>query len=76
MPHPHVVLAVSDGTSAMLYRYAADGTFAGDTWHESLEEAKAAAEEEYGLALQAWREVPADVTDAHAYAIANASGDG
>ena len=41
-----------DGAEAgpcMMYRYASDEAFAGDTWHQSLEEAFHQAEFEYGL---------------------------
>jgi len=33
----------------MMIRYADDGRFGGDTWHENLEAAFAQAEYEYGL---------------------------
>ena len=33
----------------MLYRYTDTGEFCGDTWHESLGDAFAQAEYEYGL---------------------------
>jgi hypothetical protein len=45
----------------MLYRYTADGTFAGDTWHQSLDDAKGQADFEYGKALGSWQQIPEDV---------------
>ena len=33
----------------MIYRYTDGDDFCGDTWHQNLEDAFAAAEEEYGL---------------------------
>jgi hypothetical protein len=57
----------------MVYRYTAQGDFAGDTWHEDIEQAKEQAEFEYGDALGEWREVPLDVSDPHTYAIGAAS---
>lgn len=49
-----------------LYRYARDGEFAGDTWHQSLEEAKGQANWEYGLQLQ-WVEVSVPDSEAEAF---------
>mgnify|MGYP002778502619 CR=1 FL=1 len=71
LPEADVVLLVSDdeGEGAMLFRYSAYGELGGDTWHPSLESARAQAAEEYGDALQAWTEVPPDVADAHAFAV-------
>jgi hypothetical protein len=45
----------------MLYRYTATGAFAGDTWHQSLNDATAQAQFEYGEALGAWRQIPDEV---------------
>ncbi len=53
----------------MLYRYTAQGEFAGDTWHQTLEDAKAQAAAEYGEALSDWQDIPDGVSDAEAYAI-------
>ena len=55
-----------------MYRYAADGTFAGDTWHESIPDAKKQAEFEYAAALSEWKEVPPNVKDAVEFALRNA----
>jgi hypothetical protein len=41
----------------MLYRYQDDGTFCGDTWHETFEDAKHQALYEYGIAEDAWQRV-------------------
>jgi hypothetical protein len=52
-----VVLALhSDGP--MAYRYTSDGTFAGDTRHESTEAAMSALVHEYGSALSEWQSAP------------------
>ena len=72
LPVPDVVLAVADvsaGRGAMLFRYTAHGDLAGDTWHPSLESARAQAAEEYGDALVPWIEVPDEIGDAHAFAV-------
>src|SRR5260370_9465827 len=60
-PRVVVLLAYEDGP--MLYRYTASKDFAGDTWHQSLDEAKRSAEFEYGEALGAWEELPEAVAD-------------
>ena len=71
LPVPDVVLAVADVAAggAMLFRYTAHGDLAGDTWHPSLEAARAQAAEEYGDALVPWIEVPDEIGDAHAFAV-------
>jgi hypothetical protein len=53
----------------MLYRYTAHGDFGGDTWHETLDDAKRQAVLEYGDALGDWMPVPDDVSDMEEFAI-------
>jgi hypothetical protein len=50
-----------------LVRFGAAGEVAGDTWHESLEDAKGQATSEYGRDIE-WVRVPADVEDVVAFA--------
>lgn len=70
LPLADVVLLLPDGESgAMLFRYTAHGELAGDTWHATMQDARDAAEEEYGEALTPWLRVPDDIVDAHAYAM-------
>jgi hypothetical protein len=57
MSWPRVLLI----EAGMTYRYAADGTFAGDTWRASDEEAKHAATLEYGGRLTRWQQLPHDL---------------
>jgi hypothetical protein len=61
-----VLMRESDG-SIFLYRFAADGAAAGDTWHAEIAEAKGQAAFEYGNAVGVWCPVPADVTDISAF---------
>jgi hypothetical protein len=61
-----VLIELGDGDSAgvgdcMLYRFTLDGSFVGDTWHETLTEAKAQADFEY--VLSTWREVPSHISN-------------
>ena len=72
MPFPEVLFLEDDATSCMLYRYTADGQFGGDTWHQTLEEAKHQAEFEYGEAFGPWLLVPEIESDGHEYAISYA----
>ena len=74
LPLPDVVLLVVDREpgATMLFRYTAHGEFGGDTFHTSTEEALEQASFEYGDALGEWVEVPEDVGDPHAFAVAYA----
>jgi len=70
LPLPDVILLIADGDpGAMLFRYTAQGEFAGDTWHPSVDAAREHAIYDYSDALDAWIDVPNEVEDAHAYAI-------
>jgi hypothetical protein len=69
LPDADVILVVGNAKEAMLFRYSAHGELCGDTPHSSVGEAERQATMEYGDALFEWVEVPADVDDAHAYAI-------
>ncbi len=51
----YVEIEVDDAGHAMLYRYRDDGAFCGDTWHETLQDAKNQATFEYGILESAWR---------------------
>jgi hypothetical protein len=52
LPLPNRVEIELDGgpeQPCIIYRYTDGGDFCGDTWHQNLKEAFAAAEQEYGL---------------------------
>src|SRR5438132_9574654 len=54
----------SESRGWLLVRYTLDGTFAGDTWHETIDDAKNQAAFEYGDAVGDWQEAhlpPADM---------------
>ena len=58
LPLPNRVVIECDAEEigpCMMYRYTDDGRFCGDTWHENLEAAFAAATWEYGLSRQDWK---------------------
>lgn len=70
LPVADVVLVVSHPKGdTMLFRYTAHGEICGDTPHDSLADAEEQARQEYGDALLEWMDVPADVKDAHDFAI-------
>ena len=74
LPVADVVLLVIDREpgATMLFRYTAHGDFGGDTFHTSSDEALEQATFEYGEALGSWIDVPDDISDAHAFAVAYA----
>jgi hypothetical protein len=49
-----VEIEVMDDGSCSLYRYDSTGDVVGDTWHETLEEAKGQARFEYDIADGDW----------------------
>ena len=69
---PLVIEDTRDG--AFLYRFSADGAEAGDTWHETVDDAKQQAEFEYDGAVSQWREVPDDVDDIVAFGLGGTDG--
>jgi hypothetical protein len=60
LPWPRVVVIEVRESDAMLYRYSPDGSFGGDTWHESDQDAREAAEWEYEGLISDWRAIPSD----------------
>jgi hypothetical protein len=74
MPWPRVVLLEVSATDAMLFRYAVDGSFCGDTWHDSEAAARESAAREYEGLISEWTPVPSDV-DATEFVIGAARGD-
>lgn len=73
LPSPDVLVIEETSDGVFLYRYDREGEFGGDTWHESIEEAKEQAGFEYGDLVEEWREVPEGI-DAIDHGIALASG--
>lgn len=55
MPAASRVELVREGESYFLYRYSASGEFAGDTWHQTIKEAKHQAEWEYEIRDSDWK---------------------
>ena len=66
MPPADFVITEPVRGGFLLIRYTDNGTFAGDTWHASEEEARAQATFEY--ILTEWHEIPDDADDPVDYA--------
>lgn len=69
LPTPDVLLIVDSSQGCMLFRYTAYGELCGDTPHDNAAQAESQAIVEYGEALAPWLEVPAEISDAHHFAI-------
>jgi hypothetical protein len=57
MPRADVIVLELHPDGPMAYRYVADGSFVGDTWHESWDAALVALAAEYGDRLSDCRPV-------------------
>lgn len=66
MPFPSVVVIEEEEghPGFFLYGYAPDGAFAGDTYHQSIDEALGQASYQYGIPSSAWRVIGDPPTDA------------
>lgn len=71
LPLPAVVVLDETAEGFFLIRWADDGTFGGDTYHQTADEARGQAEFEFEH-VGTWEAIPADITDPAAYAIARA----
>jgi hypothetical protein len=71
LPHPSVALIDEKPDGFYLIRLTDEGTFCGDTWHLSAEEARGQAEFEFE-SIGVWLDVPAEVSDPEAYAVRHA----
>jgi hypothetical protein len=69
LPWPRVLLVEEKPDGIFLFRFSQDGRFGGDTWHMSIQDAKAQAEYEYGDALGEWKQVPQEIVDPVAFAL-------
>ena len=69
MESPSLILIEQKPDGVFLYRYMADGRVVGDTWHTTVDEAKAQASYEYGGVISPWRIVPPDIVDVTAFGL-------
>lgn len=63
MAWPRVLLIHESYGQIFIDRLTPDGTFAGNTWHETVEQAKAEAEDEYPGLLSHWLPVPPEISN-------------
>jgi hypothetical protein len=66
---PRVLVVEEKPDGVFLFRFGADRSFSGDTWHMSISDAKHQAEYEYGDMLSEWKQVPQEATDVVAFAL-------
>jgi hypothetical protein len=70
LPAPDVLLIEQESErSVFLYRLTRTGAPGGDTWHESVEDAKYQAEFELGDVIGDWQQIPTEVADARAFVV-------
>src|SRR5688572_2036314 len=66
---PALFLLIDENTDGvLLVRHSESGAFCGDTWHESIEDAKHQADYEFGTAVGEWIPVPEEESDCFAFA--------
>jgi len=70
MPWPRILVIRQSTRGFFLDRYTEEGDSAGDTWHQSFDDAQEQALIEYNGSVGAWREVPAEIDDAEVIAFA------
>jgi len=69
MAIPRVLVIEVRPDGVFLDRYEESGGEVGDTWHESIDDAKAQASAEYGENLGSWIDVPSSEEDAVSFAL-------
>lgn len=67
LPIPLIIAILSKPDGIFLERFDETGTDAGDSWHQSVEEAKEQAREEYGESIGVWVSVPDGEEDPFAF---------
>lgn len=68
LPRPTVALIDETADGFYLIRLTKDGTFCGDTWHLTADNARGQADFEFDH-VGVWREIPADIADPGSYAV-------
>jgi hypothetical protein len=69
LPIPLIIVVSTRPDGIFLERFDKTGADAGDSWHQSIEEAKEQAREEYGESLGAWTPVPDSEEDPVAFGL-------
>ncbi len=63
LPSAQMLLIAEMRFGVYLFRFSEELYYAGDTWHQTMADAKMQAAYEYGIADDAWQVVPDDVSD-------------
>ena len=69
LPIPLVIVVSTRRDGIFLERFDEAGADAGDSWHQSIEEAKEQAREEYGESIGVWMPVPDSEEDPVAFGL-------
>lgn len=69
LPWPRFLFIIDSTNGVFLLRLARDRRYAGDTWHQSIANAKRQAEFEFGDNIGEWRNVPIHVRDPVAFVL-------
>lgn len=64
LPPGRILLISRTSSGIFLYRYTANGGYAGDTWHANVDDALEQASFEFEEDLNEWQDVPEGVVDA------------
>jgi hypothetical protein len=68
MPAARLVIIEQSSDGTYLFRFDAEGTWSGDTWHMSIDDAREQAAFEFEGSLGEWKPVPAEAPDLAAFA--------
>lgn len=66
---PVLLLIEDTHEGVFLFRFSSEGDEVGDTWHQTIDEAKAQAHFEFGDHISSWKVVPEDIQDVFAYGL-------
>ncbi len=69
MSIPLIIVVSTRPDGIFLERFDETGVDAGDSWHQSIEEAKEQAREEYGESIGVWAPIPDSEEDPIAFAL-------
>lgn len=72
LPLARLLLIEQKANDIYLFRFTEKGDYAGDTWHQSIEEAKKQAAFEYDVSVNSWQKIPPNVKDVNLYLQENA----
>lgn len=69
LPMPDLLIIEERPEGIFLVRYKLDGTEVGDTWHESIKDAKDQADYEYKDNINEWQQIPDKIKSSFDYAL-------